>query len=67
MPIIDHPIGQHDGSCEDLIRHIFSFAREEGVMCEHTLDEKALQIEHSFNEMRNKKNQTQPCLIHAPA
>ena len=21
MPIIDHPIGQHDGSCEDLIRH----------------------------------------------
>jgi len=37
------------------------------VMCEHTLDEKALQIEHSFNEMRNKKNQTQPCLIHAPA
>jgi len=33
MPIIDHPIGQYDGSCEDLIRHVFSFARTEQVTC----------------------------------
>ena len=58
MPVIDHPIGQHDGSCEDLIRHVFSFARTEEVTCEHTLDEELLQIERRLGEIRNRKTQT---------
>lgn len=55
--MIDHPIGQHDGSCEDLIGHVFSFVRTDEVTCEHTLDEELLQIERSLGEMRNRKTQ----------